>query len=51
MSIELPKIPQSVEQSDKNAARAFSEHLNPLQTQELSKIFAVAFHLRHPHKI
>lgn len=51
MSIELSKIPQSVEQSDKNAARAFTERLNSPQTQELSKIFAAAFHIKQTRTI
>jgi hypothetical protein len=51
MSIELSKIPQSIEQSDKNAALAFTERLDAVKTQELSKLFAQAFHLRYPHKI
>jgi len=50
MSIEQSKIPQSVEHSDKNAALVFTERLDATKTQELSRLFAQAFHLSYPYK-
>lgn len=51
MSIDSPKIQQQIEQSDKNAAFSFSEHLSKSNTQKIANIFADAFKLKPPYTL